>query len=83
MTDDANSFITKGLCWASYLSFYLSSYFPNLGCEKPQRANPMAPSLKPLPSRELTLWCLVSSEMQTILLKTRKEKSLQFMTSRG
>lgn len=45
MTDDANSFITMGLCWASYLSLNCGSYFPSLGCENPQRANPMAPSL--------------------------------------
>lgn len=51
MTDDANSFITKGLCWASYLSLNRGSYFPSLGCEKPQRANTMAPSPKPLPEK--------------------------------
>lgn len=52
MTDDANSFIINGLCRASYLSLYGGSYFPSLGCEKPQRANPVALSLQPLPGRE-------------------------------
>lgn len=57
MTDDANSFITMGLCWLLTFLSITAHIFHVWDVRKPQRAKPVAESLQPL----LSLFKVVNS----------------------